>query len=263
MQPYSRSDYNRALIANAMLNTFNVAVLAGMLIAGVLLGAFLLVLPVALVVYGIAAARTYFDEDESNKVLERERGQRRKRLDKARLDPSNLAPPIHELMQGAFERERRVRDAINRAELPYQEVSDEVDRFIRAMEGTAARAQLLYEALSESPPSWVEERLRQVQGDPAKAELASALESQLKVQRRMEGQLQRFFTEMERVLVELDTVRGNLVSVSASTEAATQQQLAAEVRGLREEVGALAEGMSEAYEEPKLPAASPGSAPKG
>ena len=49
--------------------------------------------------------------------------------------------------------------------------------------------------------------------------------------------------------MELDTVRGNLVSVSASTDAANQQELAAEVRGLREEVGALAEGMSEAYEQ--------------
>ena len=45
-------------------------------------------------------------------------------------------------------------------------------------------------------------------------------------------------------------MQGNLVTVSASTDAANQQQLAAEVRGLREEVGALAEGMSEAYEEP-------------
>jgi hypothetical protein len=53
---------------------------------------------------------------------------------------------------------------------------------------------------------------------------------------------------MERVLVELDTVRGNLVSVSASTEAANQQRLAGDVRALREEVGAVAAGMSEAYE---------------
>ena len=66
----------------------------------------------------------------------------------------------------------------------------------------------------------------------------------------MERQLQAFYDEMEKILVELDTVRGNLVSVSASTDAANQQQLAADVRGLREEVGALADGMSEAYERP-------------
>ena len=48
--------------------------------------------------------------------------------------------------------------------------------------------------------------------------------------------------------MELDTVRGNLVSVSASTEAANQERLAGDVRALREEVGAVAAGMSEAYE---------------
>ena len=128
VEPYSRAEYNRALVANALASPFNVAILAAMLIAGLLLNAFVIVLPVALVVYGIAAARTYFDEDAAKKVL-------------------------------------------------------------------------------------------------------------------------------ERVLVELDTVRGNLVSVSASSEAANQQRLAADVHGLREEVGALAEGMSEAYEEPDAPVA--------
>ena len=78
----------------------------------------------------------------------------------------------------------------------------------------------------------------------------AALTNQLKVQRKMERQLQAFYDEMEKILIELDTVRGNLVSVSASTDAANQQQLAADVRGLREEVGALADGMSEAYERP-------------
>jgi GTP1/Obg family GTP-binding protein len=94
----------------------------------------------------------------------------------------------------------------------------------------------------------VEQRLAEVRGDESKAELTAALESQLAVLRRMEGQLQRFYDEMERILVELDTVRGNLVSVSASTERANQERLAGDVRALREEVGAVAAGMSEAYE---------------
>lgn len=132
------------------------------------------------------------------------------------------------------------------------EVLDEVDRFVRAMEGTARRAQLLYEALEEAPPANVEARLEQLRtaDDPSQAELVAALSGQLEVGRRMERQLSAFYDRMERTLVELDTVRGNLVSVSASTDAAIQHQLAADVRGLREEVGALAEGMSEAYERP-------------
>jgi chromosome segregation ATPase len=248
MRPYSRSEFNRALVVNALTQPFNVVLLAGIVIAGLLLNQLLPVLVVGLVVYGIAVARTYFDEDEANKVLEREREQRRERLEAGRLDPGTLAEPIAGLLAEGRRREERIRDAIDRAELPYEEVSQEVDRFIRAMEDGARRAQLLYEALAESPPASVERRLAEVRGDPSKAELTAALENQLVVLRRMEGQLERFYDEMERVLVELDTVRGNLVSVSASTEAANQQRLAGDVRALREEVGAVAAGMSEAYE---------------
>ena len=248
MRPYSRSEFNRALVVNALTQPFNVVLLAGIVIAGLLLNQLLPLLVVGLVVYGIAVARTYFDEDEANKVLEREREQRRERLEAGRLDPGVLADPIAELLGEGRRREARIRDAIDRAELPYEEVSQEVDRFIRAMEDGARRAQLLYEALAESPPASVERRLAEVRGDPSKVELTAALENQLVVLRRMEGQLQRFYDEMERVLVELDTVRGNLVSVSASTEAANQQRLGGDVRALREEVGAVAAGMSEAYE---------------
>ena len=248
MRPYSKSEYNRALIVNALTQPFNVCLLAGIVIAGLLLDLLLPLLIVGIVVYGIAAARTYFDEDEANKVLERERKERRERLEEGRLDPRGLAPPIAGLMNEGRRREQRIREAIDRADLPYDEVSQEVDRFIPAMEDGARRAQLLYEALAESPPAAVEQRLAQVRGDESRAELTAALESQLAVLRRMEGQLQRFYDEMERILVELDTVRGNLVSVSASTERVNQERLAGDVRALREEVGAVAAGMSEAYE---------------
>jgi hypothetical protein len=253
-RPYSRSEFNRALILNAALDPFAIVLLAGVVVAGLVLDVLALMLPVALVVYGIAAARAYFDEDEAQKVLERERARRRKVLEKGekRLDPMTLAKPIQDLWLGALQRESRIKEAIERAELPYTEVSDEVDVFIRAMEGTARRGQLLYEALAESPPHWVEDRLAELtkENAPEKKDLVAALSNQLKVLYRMERQLQRFYDEMEKILIELDTVRGSLVSVSASTDAANQQNLAAEVRGLREEVGALAEGMNEAYEEP-------------
>jgi chromosome segregation ATPase len=248
LRPYSRSDYNRALVLNALTQPFNVVLLASVAIAGLLLDLFLPVLAVGLVIYGIAAARTYFDEEEAHEVLTRERAKRRGALEAGRLDPGQLAPPIAALLSAGHQREERIRDAVDRAQLPYDEVSREVDRFIRAMEDGARRAQLLYEALAETQPAWVEQRLSEVRGDPEKAELTGALEDQLAVLRRMERQLQRFYDEMERVLVDLDTVRGNLVSVSASSEAENQDRLAAEVRALRDEVGAVAAGMSEAYE---------------
>jgi hypothetical protein len=115
------------------------------------------------------------------------------------------------------------------------------------MEQSARRAQLLHEALVETPPQRIARRLAELQGS-GKTELIEALEHQLGVQRKVAAQLERFYDEMERVVVELDTVRGTLVSLSASTDAANQQRLAADVRGLRDELGALASGMSEAYE---------------
>lgn len=254
-KPYSRGEYNRALLRNALLDPFAVLLFAAIVIAAILLDLVLPLLPVAVVAYGIAAGRTYFDEDEANKVLERERGKRRHTLERARLDTNTLAPPIRDLVNGARQRESRIREAIERAQLPFDEVEGEVDAFLEVMEGSASRAQLLYETLAENPPEYVEQRMESEERAPGpgreyRAELVEALGHQLTVLRRMEKQLARYYAEMERVLVELDTVRGSLVSASASTDTERQRALAADVRGLREEVGSLSEGMSEAYEAP-------------
>ena len=248
--PYDRGRFNRALIANALLDPFNVVLLAAMLIATILVSSW--VLPVAVVLYLAGAARTYFDEDVANKVLERERGEHRKQVAAGRvvLRAQDFAPPIGQLLEQARAREARIRDAISRADLPYDEVADEIDSFVAAMETTATRAQLLWEALSDTPPERVQARLEQLraEGDPGKAELVDALDAQVTTLQRMEKQLERFFSEMERILVELDTVRSQLVSVSASSESAQQTELAADVRALRERVGASAEGMAAAFE---------------
>jgi hypothetical protein len=128
-------------------------------------------------------------------------------------------------------------------------VSHEVDRFLATMWQTAARAELLAEGLRDAPPEAVARRLQEVKeaGDPSKGELIEALSQQLAVQQKMERQLLRFYDQMEQMLVELDTVRGHLITVSASTEADNQERLADDVRDLREEMGAVAEGMAAAY----------------
>ena len=74
-----------------------------------------------------------------------------------------------------------------------------------------------------------------------------ALREQLVVQRRMQEQLQRFDGEMERMVVELDTVRANLVSTAASGDAQNQERLAERVRSLRDEMSAVSEGMDAGY----------------
>ena len=251
-QPYSRGEFAGALVANATAKPFNIALLVGTMGAGVALtsAGVGLVLLVALVVYAIAVAWTFFDEEEAEAVLTRVRAERRATLKAGtrRLDPGTLAPEVRRHLLAARAIEERIRDAIERAELPYEEVSTEVDALVSLMELSASRAQLLYEALQDSPPSRVEGRLRELEGS-GKTELIGALKHQLTVQRKMAAQLESFYDQMERIAVELDSIRGSLLSVSASTDVANQQRLAGDVRALRDELGTLAEGMSEAFEE--------------
>jgi hypothetical protein len=250
-RPYTRGEFAGALAANAAAKPFNLALLLLVLGGGIAVGApFALALAVAVVLYVAAAARTFFDGDEADRVLAGERARHGNQLERGRprIDTSALAPPIAKRLEQARATEARIRDAISRAELPYEEVSREVDGLVTLMEQSASRAQLLYEVLAETPPQRIEQRLQQLQGS-GKTELIDALTHQLSVQRKVAAQLDRFYDEMERVAVELETVRGTLVSVSASTDAANQQRLASDVRALREELGTLADGMSEAYEQ--------------
>ncbi|HWI07983.1 MAG TPA: hypothetical protein VNT54_10750 [Solirubrobacteraceae bacterium] len=250
-KPYSRGEFAGALAANAAAKPFNVALLVGTMAAGVAVGAQVgLALIAALAVYAIAAAWTFFDDEEAEAVLARERAAHKQQLSAGtrRLELHMLAPDIRAHMISARKTEERIRDAIERAELPYEEVSAEADALVSLMELSATRAQLLHEALHDSPPSRTAGRLLELEGS-GKTELIEALEHQLKVQMKMQDQLRSFYDEMERVVVELESIRGSLLSVSASTDAANQQRLAGEVRALRDELGSLAEGMSAAFEE--------------
>ena len=64
----------------------------------------------------------------------------------------------------------------------------------------------------------------------------------------MAEQLTSFMDEMERMVVELETIHGSLLNLSASTDAGVQQQLADQVCTLRDEMAAVAAGMSAAFD---------------
>lgn len=251
-RPYSRREYAGALAANAAAKPFNVALLVGTAAATAFVASAPPALAViaALAIYLVAVLWTFFDEDEASAVLERVRGERRSAIEagRRRVDAALLAPAIGGPLLEARAIEQRIRDTIDRAELPYAEVSAAVDELLSLMELSASRAQLLYEALAQSPPQKVAARLRELEGSD-KRELIEALEHQRDVLARMGRQLGSFYDQMERVVVELETIRANLLSVSASTDVANQQRLAGDVRALRDELGAVASGMSEAFED--------------
>ena len=112
----------------------------------------------------------------------------------AEESPDRTGPPRHVLVRevGDIVRSEELAHriqagivaAVQRAELPYTAVSAEVTSLVGEIERSAMRAQLLYEALSETPVASVEQRLARA-GETQQPELALALREQLAAQRRM------------------------------------------------------------------------------
>jgi len=266
-RPLTRADLNRHLIANALTKPFpNIVVPAAVAVAGIAFGLPIVGILIAVVAWLALAATTYFDEGEADRIHTELRARRRAALEKRspRVKPETLSPPVANHLNKVLEQERRIRDAIEKAELPFEEVSGEVDGFVRVAERTAARAELLFEYLEDEDPDRVRRRLATVseeaKSDSSKQPLLDALTAQVDALRRAEKKLDDFYTQMERVCVELGNIRGQLLSVSAATESESQRELAAGVRDLREQVGAVADGMTEVLDAaPGAP--GPGSAP--
>ena len=234
----TESKERRGRLVYALLDTFNVVLLALLLIAGVLLGELLLTLPFAVAIYGVAVARTYLDPDVKRRFGERAH----------RAAVADSEPRIAELLKQAEAKEAKVRQAIEGAGLTSNELSGEVDRYIDTIRRTAAGAELLQENLDEAPPEAIAGRLGELRraGDPGKAKLIEALEEQLAAQVRMDGQLRRFFDQMEQTLVQLDTMRAKLITSTASARTQDGDTLAAEVRGMRGEMGDVADDLAAA-----------------
>jgi chromosome segregation ATPase len=247
---YGRREHTRALIANAATSPFAIALFVAILAVGVLAGASLgLSLLFAGALYAIAAGRTLLDEEVAERVLQRGRASSLPPAKAAEISLADLAPEIRAEVEAVRERELRIRKAIESADLPYEEVGTEIDSFVAEAERSARSAQLLFEGLADMPVAEVKKRLAETEGDASQADLADALREQLGVAERIESQLSEYHAQMERLCVELDTVRAHLLSTSVTADSVNQRQLAAQVRGLREEMGAVASGIERAYGE--------------
>ena len=85
----TRTDLRRALAVNALTKPVNVLVPAAVVVAAVIIGAWWLWV-VAIVVFAVLCAQTFFDEDEAKKVGDRTYG--RERPASHRVDTRKLAP---------------------------------------------------------------------------------------------------------------------------------------------------------------------------
>ena len=260
-QLVTRGDLRRSLVVNALTKPINVVVPAAVAVAALLIGAAWLIV-VAVAVYAVLAVLTFFDEGEAEKVGKRVYGDRGGGREK-RLDVRTLAPPIAQQVQAARDCEVRIKDTIQHSNLSFAEVDGEVDSLVRAVELIAQRAERIYDYLATQDLAAIDGRLAQLQGsaDPSAQGIVKALGEQRTALTDLQGQLTRFYSQIEQLVASLGTVNSQLVRMSVASEEEDQAELAEQVRGLREQVDALSAGMKEAYgRAPDAPeVAAPGS----
>lgn len=240
------------MVVNALTKPTNVVVPAGVLIAGFLLGWLVVLVPLAIVVYGLLVGFTLFDEREAKRVLAKTRLAAlppRRQLSTVGL-PSQIADP----MEVAFFEEIKIEQAIKDAELPYAEVSTEVGVLVEELEKVARKGSVIYAYLADPEVAGARKRLEAIKqrasadGPAAETEqmAVDALEAQVKIQAELEDQFTRCCAELEHLAASLGVVRGEIVRMSIAEDASVQDDLADQVRDLRQRVSTVAEGLSEA-----------------
>jgi hypothetical protein len=246
-KPPSRASLTSAIAVNAATKPVNIIVPARVAVAGALFGVTWL-WPVAVLVYVALVVATFFDTREAEAVRKRRRGEDMPAQQRA-TDPAQLAPPIAERLQQVLSENRQIRQTIEGADVDLTEVSSKVDGLVTNLEKSAQRAQLVYDYLAEQDSRTLDHRARELErnADPDSQRAAAAVRDQMKLAQDLEATLSRFYAQMAHAVVSLQTIRGELVRISVAGEAEAQAETAERVRDLRQEVGAMADGMREAY----------------
>src|SRR3954467_6470448 len=250
-RPPTRSELNRELMVRAATSWDGLAALAVVAGAGVLLGLPVLIVVAVLLWLG-ASVWHYFDGSEADK-LAAERASKRERAEaSSRLDPAALCQPVSVELRRARAQEASIRQTITESELPADLLGD-VDALVTAFEATARRADIIYRTIERQTENGqsaaeLEARLASLKasGRTSSADdraLLDALTAQLTATHRAEELRDRFFTTMERMVAELGTIDSEILGMSASEAASSQQQVASQLGDLRELVSGLAGDM--------------------
>jgi hypothetical protein len=250
-RPPTRSELNRELMVRAATSWDGLVALAVVAGAGVVLGVPVLIL-VAVVLWLAASVWHYFDGSEADKLAS-DRARKRARVEEAsRLDPAALCEPVSVELRRARAQEASIRQTIMESELP-AELTGDVDGLVTAFEATARRADIIYRTIERQADNGqgaaaLQARIAELQqsgrtSSPDDQALVQALTAQLTATRRAEELRDRFFTTMERMVAELGTIDSEILGMSASEAASSQQQVAGQLKDLRELVTGLAGDM--------------------
>jgi hypothetical protein len=253
----TRGALARRLAVNAATKPVNVAVLGGLVAAGIVLNLVVVVGAIAIVAYLVLVALTFFDAEEAERVgHELYAGRRPGGRDRApALDVGTLEPRIAALVQQARETAAGIRDAIAQADHPFDDVATDVDALVAAMDTSARRAQLISSTLAGQARAGqdvagLDRTIADLRGRDDDADvraLVADLEAQREATKRLADRLERFEVGMQRICASLGLLRTRLVEMSASEEEAAQRELARQSRELRERTDVLAEAMAEVF----------------
>lgn len=251
----TRDSLRRQILVNALTKPVNVATLAALVVAGILLDLVVIAVPIAIVAYVALCAITFFDGDEAARIGRREYA--RLHAPRAVLDPATLDPRVSRPIVEAQATAQAIRAAIAAAEHPFADVSADVDALVEAMETSARRAQLIATTLRDlgaagQTPRDLDDRIGALTtgaraNDPDVRALVADLTAQRESTLRLVEKLDRFDVSMQRICAALGLMRTRLVEMSASEEEAAQRELARQSRELRERTDLLAESMAEVF----------------
>jgi hypothetical protein len=249
-RPVTRKDLGRELAVNAALKPLNIAAPAAVLVVGLLLGVLWVAVPVAVVLYVVLWLQTFFDSREAEKVGRAAYAESKPR--RAALDASTLDPSIARPLEQARATAAAIRQAVDEADQPLDDVVAEVDGLVGAMETSARRAQLIASTLAGQDVRAIDRDIarRSSSTDPDVQALVRDLQAQRASITRLRDKLDRFQVGMERICASLGLLRTSVAEMSASEEEAAQRQLSAQARELRERTDLLAQSMAEAFDAP-------------
>jgi hypothetical protein len=231
----------------ALTDPANLGVAAVVALAAVLLSAWWL-LAVAAVSYGALAAITM-----------RDHGARLGRAGARGIAPPPaparaLSPPIARRLATGVDAADAIRAAIKEADVPLEDVAQDVAGLRAALEALAVRADQAHRYLVANDPAAVRARIA-VEGasdDTVRGRIADALAAQFDALERLRSQLDRLLGEMDHITVALLAIHAEVLGMAAMAGGWEGRELSSRVGELQDRVGALGEGLEEVYAETRV-----------
>jgi len=230
--------------ASALTNRTNVGVAASVAIAAAALGTWWLLLVAGIAYAGLTAVT----------VRDERRGLGHGDAGPAPAAGARLSPPVAARARAGMAAAEAVRAAIADADVPLDDVAEEVAELQASMDALAARADGVHRYLAAHDPAEVRARMtaEAAADDTVRGRLAEALGAQLQALDRLRGRLDRLLAEMDHVTVSLEAIHAAVLGMGAAAGDWQGRDLSSRVGDLHAKVAVMGEGLDEVYAETRV-----------